>query len=287
MSNVTMHLPVKNPGETTRNTWLEPSHNGSYQIAGTNLLTILEEYQPITLDEMETVALQNRVDFKYVMPYNTMQNTLINSVNDYRVLMVNGKPLNHYRTLYFDTPGFAFFNMHVNGQAERYKVRSREYLDTHLNYLEVKHKTRKDRTVKKRMPTQKPLLHMNGEAGKWLNRIIPGENGILEPKIWNTFTRITLVNLERCERVTIDLDIAFYDTNHISLLPGVAVAEVKLNRQDHTSPFKKIMREQHIPTHGFSKYCMGTSLLYDSVKRNALKESILFVKKISLGANHG
>ncbi len=64
-----------------------------------------------------------------------------------------GKRLNHYRTLYFDTPDFELYLLHVNGRADRYKVRSREYTDTHLSYLEVKHRTPKDRTIKERLST--------------------------------------------------------------------------------------------------------------------------------------
>lgn len=275
--------PILLNNRMVENPWLETPRIDEWKMADIDLETILERYQPISLDEMETVALQNRVDIKYVMPLNVMQNTLSALVNEYRILVVKDKPFNHHRTLYFDTPGFAFFNMHVNGQAERYKVRSREYLDTRSNFLEVKHKTRKNRTVKKRLATRLPLLNLNGEASQWVDGIIPQETGILEPKICNTFTRITLVSLERCERVTIDMNIAFYNANHLSLLEGVAVAEVKMDRQDLDSAFKRLMHEQHVHTHKFSKYCIGASLLYESLKKNSLKESLLFINKTTHG----
>jgi len=283
MNNINTQLSFNNPNEMSGKKWFDSHLTDSQLPAITNLETILREYQPITLAEMDSVKLLNRVDYKYVLPFYMMQNTLAALSREYRILVVNGMPFNHYRTLYFDTPDFAFFNMHVNGQAERYKVRSREYLDSHLNYLEVKHKTRKDRTIKKRLPMQQPLLCVTNEAGEWLDQVMPCENEKLEPKIWNTFTRVTLVNVERCERVTIDLDIAFYNADHVSLLQGIAVAEVKLDGHDHFSPFKRQMRDLHIPSTGFSKYCMGTSLLYDRVKKNALKQRTLWINKFSKG----
>ncbi len=283
MSNINTQLSFKKNSEINGKKWFDSHLTDAQLPAVTSLDTILKEYRPITLAEMESVKLLNRVDYKYVLPFYMLQNTLAALSTEYRILVVNGTPFNHYRSLYFDTPDFALFNMHVNGQAERYKVRSREYLDSHLNYLEVKHKTRKDRTIKKRLLTQQPLLYVTTEAGEWLEEVMPCENEKLEPKIWNTFTRITLVNVERCERVTIDMDIVFYNADHISLLQGIAVAEVKQDGHDHFSPFKRQMRDVHIPDTGFSKYCMGTSLLFDKVKKNALKQRTLWIEKISKG----
>ena len=286
MTNTSSLLPFTKPAEMGGHNWRIIGSNRSRRSLITNLTAILEGFQPISLNEMDSVALLNRVDHKYVLSFATLQHTLLALKTEYRVLVVNGNPLNHYRTLYFDTPGFRLYNNHVNGLAERYKVRSREYLDTHLNYLEVKHKTRKDRTIKKRLLTQAPLRRVTSEAGKWLDQFIPWGNDYLEPKTWNTFTRITIVNLESCERVTIDVDIAFYNADHISLLEGVAVAEVKQNGHDHLSPFRRMMREQHIPTQSFSKYCVGTSLVFDSVKKNSIKKTLLQIKRISEGAQN-
>ena len=104
-------------------------------------------FAPITLKEMDAVALLNRTDTKFVMTNAQLLSALAAVREDYWMLSVNGRRLNHYRTLYFDTPGFNLYNDHLTGRAERYKVRSREYVDTHLAFLEVKHKTRKDRTI--------------------------------------------------------------------------------------------------------------------------------------------
>ena len=250
------------------------------------LARILQNYIPISLKEMDSVKLLNRVDTKYILPASVLEALLVAIEPEYRVLMINGRLLNHYRTLYFDTPGFDLFNLHVNGNAERYKVRSREYLDTRESFLEVKLKTRKDRTIKQRLATRNPIFSVNGEAEDWLENIYPFNTNILEPKTCNTFTRITLVNRERCERVTIDTNIRFCNPEHATTLNGIAVAEVKMDVNGNTSPFKIQMRNMHIHPDGFSKYCLGTALLYDGVKKNGLKPKILWIEKISKGVTH-
>lgn len=251
-----------------------------------NVERALQQYSSITLEEMDSVKLLNRVDTKYVFPANLLLPVLATLQSEYRVLVINGRCLNRYRTLYFDTPDFRLFNLHVNGNAERYKVRSREYIDTQESFLEVKHKNRKNRTIKQRLEMQHPSFEVDDEAEGWLEEVYPFNPAQLEAKIWITFTRVTLVNPSRCERVTVDLDIRFFNTESSSSLENVAVAEVKMDAQNSESPFKIQMRNLHIHQNGFSKYCLGTSLLYNQVKKNALKPKLLWIEKISKGANY-
>ena len=86
-------------------------------------------FEPISLQQMEAVALLNRTDTKFVMSTGQLLDALWAVQRDYWMLSVHGKQLNHYRTLYFDSPDFELYNLHVNGRADRYKVRSREYIE--------------------------------------------------------------------------------------------------------------------------------------------------------------
>ena len=200
--------------------------------------------------------------------------------NDYRVLTINDHCINHYRTLYFDTPDFKLFELHVNKNAERYKVRYREYLDTYQSFLEVKHKNRKDRTIKKRISTTQPYNDLTPEAEDWLQSVYPFDSEILEAKIWNTFSRITLVNECSCERVTLDTNLLFYSQDKLVRLDGLAIAEVKAKSGHQDSPFHAQMLRQRIHPRSFSKYCTGVSLLYDEVKKNAMKPKIRMICKL-------
>ena len=239
------------------------------------------KYKSISLKEMDAVALLNRTDTKFVMTNEQLLTALAALQPEYRVLSVSGRRLNQYRTLYFDTPDFDLYHLHINERAERYKVRSREYMGSSTSFLEVKHKTRKGRTIKDRISTPEQIYKMSQDAQIWLNNFYPYESQELEPKLWNTFTRITLVNKKYGERVTLDSGLHFYHQGKTACLDGIAIAEVKRDAQNHSSPFLTQMREQKIKPQGFSKYCVGVALLYKQVKKNSLKSKMLRIEKMS------
>lgn len=236
-------------------------------------------FAPISLREMDAVALLNRVDTKFAMTTDQLLTALTQIQPDYRILSINGQRLNHYSTLYFDTPNFSLYHAHVNKRAERYKVRSREYVDSHLSFLEVKHKTRKGRTIKDRIPTVQPLAQMTAETENWLGQVSPLDGGALEPKLRNTFTRLTLVSKQHCERVTLDVDLTFYTDNKVAQLNGIAIAEVKMDASHGNSSFLEQMRAQKIRQNSFSKYAIGVAMLYSAVKKNSLKPKLLWLEK--------
>ncbi len=248
------------------------------------LVDLAEGFEPVSLKEMESVALLNRTDTKFVMSSKQLITVLKELQMDYKMLAVGRQRLHHYRTVYFDTPGFEFYHQHVNGRLDRYKVRSREYTDSKLSFLEVKHKTSKGRTLKARMRTEHQLVAIAQADGRWLSGVFPYDNRKLEPKLWNTFTRLTLVSKHCCERVTLDVDLTFYTEEKAIPVDGIAIAEVKMEASSRSSVFLQQMRLQRVSPRGFSKYTTGIALLYDPVKKNALKPRLLWLEKISQGA---
>jgi hypothetical protein len=270
-------IPWMQPWVLPKTAWgLFPTPRGLERLAGSIC--------PISLKEMDAVALMDRLDTKYVMSTDQLLRALAAVKDEYQILTVDGQRMHHYRTLYFDTPDFALYQLHVNERAERYKVRSREYLESDLSFLEVKHRNRKDRTIKDRISTALPLVHLNPNAESWLQSVLPYDAHQLEAKLWNTFTRITLVNTHRCERVTLDVDLTFYTSHQVVQMEGLAIAEVKVDSSGQSSPFQAQMRAQRIHPSGFSKYCVGTALLYEGVKKNILKAKMKQLEKIRQGA---
>lgn len=243
-------------------------------------------FDPISLEQMDAVALLNRTDTKFVMSRTQFLNSLAMLPQNYWMLAVNGQRFNHYRSLYFDTPGFDLYHLHVTGRAERYKVRSREYTDSQISFLEVKHKTRKDRTIKDRIRTPRPVVEIDERTENWLAAFFPYASAELEPKLWNTFTRLTLVSKRYTERVTLDLDLTFYTGLKIARLGEIVIAEVKMDSSIQALPFLDVMRALKIHPSGFSKYCIGVSLLYDQVKKNAIKPKLHRIEKIYRGVDH-
>jgi hypothetical protein len=246
----------------------------------TEIAGVSSGFSPIGLTEMDDVALLDRVDVKFMLTNQQLLAAMAALQDEYWILEVAGKRLNHYRTLYFDTPRFDLYYSHVNERPERYKVRSREYTDTHLSFLEVKHRTRKDRTLKDRIPTAQPAVSITSDLREWLRSVSPLDGTALEPVLWNTFTRMTLVSRQRCERVTLDVDLAFTLGDQEGRLDGIAVAEVKLDGRHQASRFLAQMRRERVREQGFSKYAYGVAALGGPVKKNALKPKMLWVERM-------
>ncbi len=241
---------------------------------------LLATFAPITLAEMTGAALLDRAELKFILPQNLLLPALAELRDAYRVLVVAGRPFSQYRTLYFDTDDLAMYRRHHAGAPDRYKVRAREYVDSHAAFLEVKHKTGAWRTIKSRIPAETPISALPGRAATWLANACPYPADALCPILWNHYTRITLVSTARPERVTLDLDLAFSRAEARAALQGIIVAEVKYTGDRHASEFAQLMRRYHVRGTSFSKYCMGVSLLYPDVKHNRFKAKQRLVERL-------
>ncbi len=236
--------------------------------SGHDLLAGLAAFDPISLSDMDAVALLSRTDTKYLLRTEQLTEALPLLSRHYRVLEVEGARLSPYHTLYFDTPEFELYRWHHAGGRNRYKVRSRRYVQTNASFFEVKHKVNRFQTVKDRIPTRDLVTRMTPEAVRFLSEFMPASSERLQPTLWNLYARITLVNRFVTERVTLDLDLRFSSAEHAFELPGVVTAEVKQDGRPQRTAFIQLMRRLGIREGGFSKYCVGVSLLYPHVKHN-------------------
>ena len=248
---------------------------------------IAKTFAPISLDEMEGVALQDRQETKYVFSANLLADLLAAASAHYRLLTVADERFNRYRTLYFDTPALDFYQRHLSGAPIRTKVRSREYLETQTAFLEVKQRTNRKRTIKHRMPTAALVTRLQGEHAAFVSTETAQDAGLMEPVLWNGYTRLTLVGITRPERVTLDLGLQYrgaglIDPNMQTSLEGIVIAEVKQPRIDRTSPVIELLRLRQVRPSSFSKYCMGVSLLMPGGARYKInKTHRLFSKLLS------
>ncbi len=271
--------------ETIRATQQYPGNPRTAQ-AQPNFDGLLRQFAPISLSQMDDVALLNRTDTKFVLTAAQLYVALASLTADYQVLDVAGVRLNHYQTLYFDTPDFAMYLRHHAGGRERYKVRSRQYLDSSLTFLEVKRKTNKNRTIKSRLRTPSLVTAFGAETNLFLHDHLPPSAQALEPKLWNNFVRITLVNKVVQERLTLDLNLRFSQAGETIVLPGLAIAEVKQNGVNPDSPFIRHMRAMNLHPTGFSKYCLGVAMLYPSLKHNHFKPKLRLVEQLIRGNDY-
>ncbi len=240
---------------------------------------VLTRFEPISLAEMDDVKLQDRVDTKYVFGEELLPFVLNEMLAAYRLLEVAGIRGTKYKSLYFDTNGLQHYQDHHNKRTFRSKVRFREYIGSDLVFLEVKRKTGRGRTDKKRIRVEAipDILTPEQQAfvAKASRMVTP-----VEATLWNHFTRYTFVNKQCPERLTIDVDLRYSDPAGERELGSIVIAELKQERADRTSAFVKIMRKSRIQATGMSKYCVGMLLMEKNVKYNAFKEVLLRLERI-------
>lgn len=235
---------------------------------------LLAGLEPTSLADLDAVALLNRMDTKFLLSESRLAALLPELACDYVVLDVEGRRLHQYRTLYFDTPAFDLYRRHHAGQAVRYKVRSRAYVESGLAFFEIKAKNERGRTIKHRLGTSTLLTRLTPKARALLaEHALPRERA-LEPKLQNDFQRVTLIGKRWPERLTLDLGIQFECDGRTAILPGVAVAELKQSDVDADSPFMRRMREAGREPTSVSKYCVGVALLVQGVEHDAFGEKL-------------
>lgn len=234
----------------------------------------LHQFTPISLREMDGVELQYRMDTKYMFNGARMEELLHELLHGYRLLEVGGERGINYETRYFDTAGLKHYLDHHNGRVLRSKVRVRRYGGSGLCVLEVKRKTGRGGTDKRRTPLDgfPEALGPEQQAFAALHSGCPDP---LFPVLDNTFHRLTFVHRERQERLTVDTGLAFSHQGREVALPGLGVAELKEARTGHGSPFAAAMRRWAVPPISFSKYCIGMALLRPELKRNTFKPALI------------
>jgi len=242
---------------------------------------ILPDFQTVALDEMQTYALQDRIDTKYLIRLVDLPALLEELASTSRVLEVAAQRINAYRTLYFDTPEFSFYRDHHNGKRPRLKVRMRSYLSNGQTFLEVKKKENLLRTSKQRMEIAAVNPVISAVMFDFLKDCGVKNSQWLEATLWNSFQRITLISNDACQRITIDLGIAFHDDTNMLQLPHLAVVELKQASFSRGAIIVQSMKEKGYQPVAFSKYCTGIATLNPTVKRNRFKQTFLQFRAIT------
>lgn len=250
---------------------------------------IFNLFDPITLEEMDSVTLMNRVDTKFLININQLPDLLKKAAEHYRIVVIEGERISPYSSIYFDTDDVVMYSMHHNGKLNRYKIRTRTYLNSGMAFLEVKHKNNKGRTSKKRMQIHSDgFVSMCFEKGEksFIKKILPYDNDLLSPKLQNYFQRVTLVDKNKTERVTMDMGLVFRNVSDgiVKSVDDLVIVEMK---QDGAckSYFREYLNELGVLPGSMSKYCLGMVLVDPSVKYNRFKKKLRKINKIT-SKNH-
>lgn len=240
----------------------------------------VEQFLPISLKEMNSVALMKRTDTKFVISKTQLISILEEVVSDYKVLEINEDRIMSYSSLYFDTPDNKFYYDHHNGKNNRTKVRLRKYIESNLCFLEIKQKNGKGETNKSRIAIPDFETNLSKLSTDFIASTTK-EDYNLVPSLWNSFNRITLVSVKNKERVTIDLNLA-YNINEVDKsYEDLVVIELKQERFNRNSRIVKALKSIQKNPYSISKYCIGMISLYKGLKYNIFKKKLIKINNIT------
>lgn len=231
----------------------------------------------VGLAELDALAaLQTRRDVKYLVPGDRLTAVLAGVPDGTRVLEIEGRRAFGYESVYFDTADLVAHRAAAHRRPRRFKVRSRLYVDSGLQFLEVKTKDRHGNTVKQRIAyplwahgrlTPEGLAFAAGFA-----EVAP-HAGRLRPALLTRYSRTTLLLPGPTHaRVTLDTGLVVEDRLscgeqcrsrgdlHASAGFGDLVV-VETKTSSWPSPVDRLLwAAGHRPL-SLSKYSMGVALL--------------------------
>lgn len=238
-----------------------------------SVVSRLSQFESYQLTDLNKASLMDRVDSKFMIPMSFLPTLLSQLTNDYRVLDIDGKRCFTYQNQYLDTPNMDLYTEHHNGKLNRYKVRQRCYVDTATEYLEVKLKNNKQRTIKTRIKLANDINNDN-IRNNFIKSEMNDRHQNLNVVQQSGYKRIALANEEKAERLTLDFSLWYKSTDgkRTVNLPDFFIAELKQIKKSKSSPFYQLMSKHNVFPSSFSKYCIGCALLYpDILKVNRFK----------------
>ncbi len=235
-------------------------------------LSIAARFEPISLAELESENLMDRVDEKYVFHATSLNHLLTDLIPHYQILQTNKQLEANYLTRYFDTEDFLFYHTHINQKTNRYKIRIRSYLDVNQQFLEVKFKNNKGQTFKKRLERKRCDKRFSEEEKAFIQKETGIKAELLKNTISNQFKRLSLVNSSSEERITFDSNIRFFHKENEFTIDNLIICEVKKHPSQAQTQVEKIFRKHSIKSLRVSKYCLGLYLSEEKLKKNRYKE---------------
>lgn len=240
----------------------------------------LLNFDKTTLAEMNSVSLMKRVDTKFILKESQLLEVLSKLYDDYKILEINQERLMKYSTLYFDSENKKCFIDHHNGKLNRYKIRMRKYLVSDICFLEIKKKNNLGVTNKIRRQIKDFETNLTTKSKDYITESNIN-NLLLEPSLYNNFSRMTLVNKNESERITIDVDLSFSFGTDEKKFDKLVVVEIKQEGKRLNTTINRALKSMSILPTNFSKYCIGISNIIDDIKSNRFKEINLKINKLN------
>jgi hypothetical protein len=240
---------------------------------------LAEELPAISLAAvLERAELQVRHDRKYLLTAEEFSDVARALAPGLEVLEIDRRREFAYESRYFDTPELQTFREHLHRRVDRFKVRTRSYLDSGRSMFEVKLAGPLGGTNKRR------IAHPFADRG----RITASARGHLDAVLRRSgrrapqelavtcvtaYRRTTFVARDGSARLTCDHDMEVWNGGLAQrALRGHVLVEVK-------SAAGSSFADRRLATHGiepvsFSKYCAGLVMLRPELPAWPWKEAL-------------
>lgn len=242
------------------------------------MLHLIDAMNTVSLAELDLVALQNRIDNKYVLSAQQVNLILPIIQSQYKVLEIDKNKIFTYENNYFDTSDLQFYYDHHNGYSNRLKVRGRKYKESNTSFFEIKRKENIDRTAKTREITTGLLSEIDADKKKIIQSYSRKTIADLKVILHNKFNRITFVNNDQTERMTLDFNIQFSDEIQEKTFSNFFVLEIKQSKSNSRSIITDALKKNNIREQSFSKYIFGVIALKEHIRKNNF---LPLIKKIN------
>ena len=177
--------------------------------------TSLRSFLPISLEDTnKSASMLKRIDNKYIVDKPTLRSVLDLLRPDFRLLEIDGRSVFSYESCYFDDRQRCFHE-HLQGRRQRFKARTRRYVESGKAFFEVKLKGQRGQTDKSRevCDDYHAFVISDGEQ-RMMRELYEGRYGKrfsyrLTPALHVSYRRFTLVSMSGRERITVDFNLGF------------------------------------------------------------------------------
>lgn len=264
---------------------------------GSGLEGVLATFPPISLAETQNRAeFMTRKDRKYLLPVDLLGDLLHLAPEGTSVMEIDGQRLFRYHSIYFDEADRSAYLAGLRRRPNRFKVRTRHYVDSDLRLLEVKTMSARGETVKTRIAHDcGDLTELSDTERDWLagfDQVRRHVDGLL-PCLSTTYQRATFVLPEDDGRVTIDLGLTWGAPGS----PGFAVgpyAVIETKGTGKATAIDQALWRMGIRPVPMSKFAVGLSILNPELPanrwnrlRNRLTAELLLVEQPVQALNLG
>lgn len=252
--------------------------------------TTLQKFDSLTLTELNAQASYlKRIDRKFLLTLEQFHDFLEYLKNDFQVLEICGKKVFSYDNVYMDTEDYLFYSQHQNKLKSRTKVRTRLYTDSHLAFFEYKQKIN---WVTQKYRYEFPCEE-HGTMTKWKTRFFEWvwqsmyswdtKTPKIYPALKTAYKRITLVEKQWWERLTVDFNIKTLDLRDTHAekihLKNLVIVESKSLAEECRS--LEVMKKLWIPqASSCSKYSLWVVYAWLAEKYSTFKKTIEEIEKI-------